>query len=100
MRKFLLAGAVSAAFMATNGINLLSAAIIEGPVLAVDAQGGSFTCGTQANHWTYKTTDKTVFRLGKKAASFADIKVGETVRVPKYHLDGQDRVAERVLISK
>jgi len=97
MRKLLLAAAALAVLVTTPAI-ARTAKHLEGPVIAVDEQAHSFTCGQPAS-WTYKTTDKTIFLMGRKSASFSDIKVGDSVRVPKFHSDGQDHIADRVLIS-
>ena len=68
-------------------------------VTAVDDVAKTFSCHAKANEpsWTYKTTNKTVFRIvGKtRRGSFSDLKVGEIVSV-RYGLHGDDRFADRV----
>lgn len=77
-------------------------------VTAIDDVAKTFSCHAKAGEpsWIYKTTEKTVFRTAGKRVrlshiwskgSFSDIKVGEIVSV-RYHLDGHDRIAERVAI--
>jgi hypothetical protein len=77
-------------------------------VTAVDAATLSFSCQAKKGQpsWTYKTTNKTVIRTSGQRVrvshiwhrgNFSDIKVGEVVTV-RYHLDGNDRIAERVIV--
>ena len=77
-------------------------------VTVVDAVARTFSCkaGTGEPSWTYKTTSKTVIRTSGQQVRlshiwhwghFSDIKVGETVSV-RYHLNGHDRIAERVIV--
>jgi hypothetical protein len=77
-------------------------------VTAVDEVGKTFNCHAKAGEpsWTYRTTNKTVFRAAKKRVrlsyvwnkgSFSELKVGDIVTV-QYHLSGNDRIAERVAI--
>jgi hypothetical protein len=52
--------------------------------------------------YTYRTTDKTVVRISGKRprqsrGDFSQIKVGEVITV-QYHLDGQHRIAERIVV--
>jgi hypothetical protein len=71
-------------------------------VTAVDYVAKTFSCHAKAKEpsWTYKTTNKTVFRtVGRmRRGSFSDIKVGEIVSV-RYDLHGDDRIADRVVIK-
>jgi len=48
---------------------------------------------------TYKTTDKTVFRVGTKNGTWSDLKLGERVNI-FYRVVGTDRIADRVTIEK
>ena len=43
----------------------------------VDDFGETFSRHWKTGDWTYKTSDKTAFRLGCKKAAFSDLKVGE-----------------------
>ena len=75
---------------------------------AVDYVGKTFSCHAQSggSSYTYKTTDRTVFRINGKRVrlsyiwnkgSFSEIKVRQIVTV-QYHLRGEDRIADRVAI--
>jgi hypothetical protein len=77
-------------------------------VTAIDESAKTFSCHAKAGEpsWTYKTTEKTVYRIAGKRVRlsyiwnkgrFSGIKIGEIVSVT-YHLDGHDRIAERVAI--
>jgi hypothetical protein len=78
-------------------------------VTAVDKVTRSFSCHAKPGwpSWTYKTTNKTVIRKREHRVRvshiwhrghFSDIKVGEIVSI-QYHLEGGDRIAERVIID-
>ena len=71
-------------------------------VTVVDDLAKTFSCHASAKvpSWTYKTTNKTVFRIvGRtRRGRFSDIKVGEIVSV-RYDLHGDDRIADRVVIK-
>jgi hypothetical protein len=45
-------------------------------------------------------SDKIIFRNGKQAGSWSDLKVGQTVEVNYFHQQGKDRVADEVTIIK
>jgi hypothetical protein len=77
-------------------------------VTAVDYVAKTFSCHRKSGEpsYTYKTTDKTVFRISGKRVrlsyiwnkgSLSELKVGTTVTV-QYHLSDGDRIAERVAI--
>jgi hypothetical protein len=70
-------------------------------VTTIDDAAKTFTCRANATEpsWTYNTHERTIFRVhGKRRrASFADIKVGDTVAV-EYHVKGKERIADRVAI--
>ena len=77
-------------------------------VTAVDPVAKTFSCQAKAGEpsYTYKTTSKTTIRIkGKRLrlfhlwdmGNFSEIKVGDTIAV-RYHLDADDRIAERVVI--
>jgi hypothetical protein len=93
MRKVLIAAAFSAVFA-------VSANALEqgGTIISVDEAGKSFTCHWGVMDKTYKTTDKTVFRVGQKDGAWSDLRVGATVYVA-YHPVGEDRVAYKVEIK-
>jgi len=99
MRKILLVAMLTAAVAAPASALL----VIGGTVTAVDNTAKTITCHGRASvtgqigDFTYKTTDKTIFRVGKKQGSFADLKVGETISV-RFHPQGDDRILDRVTI--
>jgi hypothetical protein len=77
-------------------------------VTAVDEAAKTFACGAGKGEpsWTYKTTDKTVIRTSGQRVrlshiwhrgNFSDIKIGGIVTV-RYHLDGHDRITDRVIV--
>jgi hypothetical protein len=77
-------------------------------VTAVNNDARTFSCHAKAGEptYTYKTTDKTVFRINGKRVqlryiwnkgSLSELKVGDTVTV-QYHLSGGKHVADRVAI--
>jgi hypothetical protein len=77
-------------------------------VTAVDYVAKTFTCQAKPGEpiYTYKTTNKTVFRISGKRVrlsyiwnkgSLSELKAGVLVTV-QYHLSGNDRIAERVAI--
>jgi hypothetical protein len=93
MRKLVIAAALSAAFM--NGAHALEQG---GTVVSVDEASKTFTCHWGVMDKIYKTTDKTVFRIGQKDGTWSDLKVGAGVHV-SYHPVGDERVAYKVEIT-
>ena len=93
MRKLLIAAAFSAAF--TVGANALEQG---GTIVSVDEASKSFTCHWGVMDKTYKTTEKTVFRVGQKEGTWSDLRIGASVNV-SYHPVGEDRVAYKVEIK-
>jgi hypothetical protein len=96
MRKILIAAMLSAAFVVPA--NAQERHGIRGTVTAIDDAGKTFSCHWRTADWTYRTADKTVFRIGKKTGSFSDLKVGAAVKVD-FHLVGKDRIADTVVIG-
>jgi len=94
MRKVLIAAAFSAVFAV--GANALEQG---GTIVSVDEAGKSFTCHWGVMDKTYKTTDKTGFRIHGKSGTWSDLKTGVRVNVG-YHLVGKDRVADWVTIEQ
>lgn len=77
-------------------------------VTAVDYAAKTFGCQAKPGEpvYTYKTTEKTVFRVNGKRirlsyiwnkGSLSELKVGTIVSV-QYRVSGDDRIAERVAI--
>jgi len=102
MRKLLVAAMLTAAFVAPANADFFGMGVMMGgAIIAVDAAGKSFTCHRQTGDWSARTTGKTVFRLGrhgKKKATFADLKIGETIALT-YHTVKHEYVADRVVIK-
>ena len=111
MRKPLMAAVLSTALLVTGGVLVVSLAAPSaaeaaqkkgkktGTIISVDPLGKSFVCKWRDNDWTYKTTDKTVFRAGGKPGTLADLKLGDRVSL-SYHMMGKDRVADIVTIER
>jgi hypothetical protein len=71
-----------------------------GSVIAVDQKTRSFTCRLNTGKdWNCKTTEKTVFMVGKTKASWSDIKKGVMVECI-FHHEGQAAVADSVQIDR
>lgn len=70
-----------------------------GTIVNLDAGAKTFICHWGGEDRTYKTTDKTVFRVGTKNGGWTDLKMGERVNI-LYRVVGSDRVADRVVIEK
>jgi hypothetical protein len=113
MRKPLMAAVLSTALLVTSGVLVVSLAAAPsaaaeaakkkgkktGTIISVDPLSKSFVCKWRDNDWTYRTHDKTVFRAGGKAATLADLKLGDRVSL-SYHMMGKDRVADIVTIER
>ena len=70
----------------------------DGVVTHVNRSGKSFIAQSDAGASTYKTTDRTVFRVGATPTSWAAIKAGSKVGIV-YHLDGKNPVADEVVVG-
>ena len=77
-------------------------------VTAVDSVARTFSCQAKAGEatYTYKTTDRTVFRTSGarvklryiwNKGGLSDVKAGDVVTVD-YHMRGGERIADRVAI--
>lgn len=77
-------------------------------VTAIDAAAGTFSCEAKPGEpvYTYRISRRTVFRTSGKRprlsyvwskGSLSDIKIGDRVTV-QYHLDGERRIADRVIL--
>ena len=93
MRRVVIAAAFSAAFM-------VAAQALEqgGTIISIDEANKAFTCHWGVMDKTYKTTEKTVIRVGQKDGTWSDLKVGASVHV-SYHPVGDDRVAYKVEVA-
>jgi len=70
-----------------------------GTIISVDAAAKTFICKWQTNNWTYKVSDKTVFRTKGKPADFADLKLDSRVSMT-FHMEEKQRVADIVTIEQ
>jgi hypothetical protein len=70
-----------------------------GTIVSLDESTKTFICHWGGENRAYKTTDKTVFRVGPKNGTWSDLKMGERVNI-LYRVVGKDRVADRVTIEK
>jgi hypothetical protein len=97
MRKVLIAAALSAAFLAT--LTTADAKEQRGIIMAMDNAAKTFVCQWNKKEWTYKTTDKTGFRISGKDGSWSDLKTGARVNIG-YHMIGDQRVADWIMILR
>jgi maltoporin len=70
-----------------------------GTIVSLDQATKTFICQWGGEDRAYKTTDKTVFRVGQKNGTWSDLKMGERVTI-LYRTVGKDRVADRVTIER
>jgi hypothetical protein len=70
-----------------------------GTIVALDGAAKTFICHWGGENRTYKTTDKTVFRVGSKKGAWSDLKMGERVNI-LYRVVGSERIADRVVVEK
>ena len=70
----------------------------DGTVIEVNRGGKSLTVQSGFSNSTYKTTDRTMFRVGAAPSNWAGVKTGEKVGI-NYHLDGRTPVADEVTIG-
>jgi spermidine/putrescine-binding protein len=94
MRRVLIAAALSAALLATA-----DAKEQRGTIISIDDTAKTFVCQWGTKDWTYKTTKKTGIRISNKDGSWSDLKTGARVNVG-YHMAGEDRVADWVVILR
>jgi len=52
-----------------------------GKITSVNAGGTSFNFSKKKKNWTFRITDKTVVRVGKKTGNLSDLKTGQSVKV-------------------
>lgn len=69
-----------------------------GKVSAVSDASKTFTLKWKTKESSYRTSAETTYLIGEKKATWSDLKVGDEVTVT-YHLDGKDRVADKVSIT-
>jgi hypothetical protein len=70
-----------------------------GTIVSLDEATKTFICQWGGEDRAYKTTDKTVFRVGPKNGAWSDLKMGDRLTI-LYRTVGKDRVADRVTVEK
>jgi len=96
MLKALMMAVLSALFIVTANAK---DAKQTGTIISVDDAAKTFICQWGGKDITYKTTDKTVFRVGGKDGALSDLKMGVRVSI-LYSVVDKDRVANRVTVEK
>ena len=94
MRKALMAAVLSTAFVVSAHAKEQT-----GTIVSINDGANSFVCEWKDKSWTYRTTDKTSFRVRGKNGAFSDLKAGVRVNVG-YHTDDKGRVADWVNIEQ
>jgi len=95
MRALLLAAALVTGFAAIASAEPL---VQNGKVSLVDRNGKSFEATwALSGKAVYRTTDRTVVRVGTTPTNWSAVKIGHVVDVT-YHLDGTTPVADEVII--
>jgi hypothetical protein len=97
MRKGLMIG-VAAAMLATTA-NGWAAERKTGTIVSLDEAAKTFVCRWGGENRTYKTTEKTVYRVGTKSGTWSDLKLGERVNI-LYRVVDKERIADRVTVEK
>jgi hypothetical protein len=70
-----------------------------GKIISLDPAAKTFICQWGGEDRFYKTTDKTVFRVGTKSGDWSNLKLGDRVNI-FYKMADKERVAERVVIEQ
>jgi hypothetical protein len=96
MLKALMMAVLSALFIVTANAK---DAKQTGTIISVDDAAKTFICQWGGKDITYKTTDKTVFRVGGKDGALSDLKLGTRVSI-LYSVVDKDRFANRVTVEK
>ena len=96
MRKALMLAMVSASLALTASA---WAAEQTGKIISLDPVAKTFICQWGGEDRFYKTTDKTVFRVGTKNGDWSNLKMGDRVNI-FYRMANKERIAERVVIEQ
>ena len=100
MLKALMMAVLSALFIVTaNAKDAKKDTKQTGTIISVDDTAKTFICQWGGKDITYKTTDKTVFKVGGKDGALSDLKLGVRVSI-LYSVVDKDRVANRVTVEK
>jgi hypothetical protein len=70
-----------------------------GKIISLDPAAKTFICQWGGEDRVYKTTDKTVFRVGTKNGDWSNLKLGDRVNI-FYRMADKERIAERVVIEQ
>ena len=70
-----------------------------GKIISLDPAAKTFICQWGGEDRFYKTTDKTVFRVGTKNGDWSNLKMGDRVNI-FYRMSNKERIAERVVIEQ
>jgi Cu/Ag efflux protein CusF len=84
MNKTMLAVVLCSVFATPAG----AATISGGKISSVNAGGTSFSYSKKKRNWTFKITDMTIVRVGKKTGNLSDLKTGQSVKVEFQRQDG------------
>ncbi len=96
MRKYVgMALAIAVLVMAFSTLAHAQAAVRTGEITKISADTKSFTVKTARGETNITTTDKTMIMEGEKMLKFADLKVGDSVKVTGVRKDA-DVEAERI----
>ena len=94
MRTIMLAMALCTAVALPASANVARC----GKITGVDDASKSFDCHWKKKDLTFKATEKTVVRAGKKAGAWSDMKAGQAARV-EFHQAGIERIVDRIIIT-
>ena len=96
MQKTIMLAAASATLALTANA---WAAEQTGKIISLDPAAKTFICQWGGEDRLYKTTDKTVFRVGTKNGDWSSLKMGDRVNI-FYRMADKERIAERVVIEQ
>jgi hypothetical protein len=94
MHKVIMAVVLSLAFMVSAHAEEQT-----GTIISIDDAAKTFVCEWKDKSWTYRTTDKTSYRVAGKNGAFSDVKAGVRVNVG-YHTDDKGRIADWINIEQ
>ena len=94
MRKALMAVVLSTAFVVSAHAEEQT-----GTIISINDGAQTFVCEWKDKSWTYRTTDKTSFRIHGKNGAWSDLKAGVRVNVG-YHTDDKGRIADWINIEE
>jgi hypothetical protein len=98
MRKALWAAAIIIGFAATANAAPPTAQQT-GTVTTVDRADKIFQAQTNNGTSTYKTTPRTIFRVGAKPANWGAVLTGSKVAII-YHVEGKSPIADEIIVTQ